>query len=247
MINEQRLEQLRTGITTTKLLSPKEKAEWLSLLDLMNEKQVSDLEEILSVKHAVPELVPSPAEVEQTPPKLTHISNLPAGMPGLSKATPPIKPKLAAPLDAQKTVHSRTNSDMANLTDPPMLATEQQDTSNRQRQPLTIKAGLAPVGTPPVRKKPQFELKSLEEVAGLDISSFRTFDSTTFLKSISSLVAVFGYFAVLQGFESSKLYQSYLTRGKSLLAGQSVEDKYMVTQEEFELIADVLQSIRVNR
>ncbi len=80
-------EKLKILIQTSAILSPSERAEWLALLDVMNDKQVFELEKILtvgqqsSVKAAVPDFRTSgvnlpPPSLRQVP-HLSHILNLP--------------------------------------------------------------------------------------------------------------------------------------------------------------------------
>ena len=62
-------EKLRALIQTSPILSPQEKAEWLALLALMNDKQMGELEKILTSGIKNPELaVENNAKKNQTPP-----------------------------------------------------------------------------------------------------------------------------------------------------------------------------------
>lgn len=55
MYNAQRNDIIREKIKVSKLLSDHEKADWLNLLELMNDKQFGELEEILAAEHPVEE------------------------------------------------------------------------------------------------------------------------------------------------------------------------------------------------
>lgn len=53
MYNPQRLDTIRENIKLSKLLSDHEKSDWLNLLELMNDKQLGELEEILAAEAPV--------------------------------------------------------------------------------------------------------------------------------------------------------------------------------------------------
>ena len=78
------IDKLRSLISSSAILSPSEKAEWLALLELMNDKQLGELEKILATaqKPAPAALPVQPQDSKSTPavkrmPQLSHIVNIP--------------------------------------------------------------------------------------------------------------------------------------------------------------------------
>ena len=47
-MNNQDLEKIRALVKTSTILSPEERAEWLALLEVMDDKQLGELEKILT-------------------------------------------------------------------------------------------------------------------------------------------------------------------------------------------------------
>lgn len=99
-MHPQQQERLKRMINSSQMLTSKEKEEWLDLLIVMNDKQVSELEAILATPAeqtapaATPPRTAAPAQapIQPTPapqavppsapnPPLSHISNLPSSLP----------------------------------------------------------------------------------------------------------------------------------------------------------------------
>lgn len=86
-MNQQQTEKIKLLVQTSAILSPSEKAEWLALLELMNDRQLMELEKILqsgSRNQALSQPVRPPVSAGLKPvspaaqtPKLSHILNLP--------------------------------------------------------------------------------------------------------------------------------------------------------------------------
>jgi len=272
--NDQKTENLRANITSSVLLTDHEKGDWLNLLELMNDKQVGELEEILKSSVTAP--------AKQKGPELSHISNLPTQMayvkpepkippvtsmsqtlpvtppqaPGARVIAPPVLPKVSdqplaqAVVNAPSKIHLQTQNASVNLS-PPLKSTIAKPIPTASESAISIRPdpkSVLPVKPAQViQKQVAATLNDLSDVVRLDITSFRKFDHQAIIDSFKNLVKGYGYFTVLQNFESSKLYKSYITKGKNLLAGESTEGLYTVSQEEFELIADILQFMRLNR
>lgn len=89
MLNEAHLDKIRRLIQASTLLNDQEKNDWLALLDLMNDKQLTELEEILATdqealtKSTIPQPKPTPIK------KITQ--------PAPSKPLPQPKPKPVLP------------------------------------------------------------------------------------------------------------------------------------------------------
>ncbi len=101
MFNVKRLDDIRNKIADSTLLEDHEKADWLNLLELMNDKQLGELEEILAKENLSNE--PEPIEklpgnpeqsvVAENMPQLSHLANIPMGMiKPRPKPTPPPAP-----------------------------------------------------------------------------------------------------------------------------------------------------------
>lgn len=287
MVTEKRLEKLRADITASKLMNDREKGDWLNLLELMNDKQIGELEEILKV--APPTASEGPTLTEQpsppTPPvktpvppaaplvpQLSHISNLPSAVsyekPDSFKPAP--ISKAVAPRPAPAPVHTSSGKYVPPKATPPLVPQMPKGSLVNLSKPVKdsmAKAAatqifkpvvppkperstphLAPVKTVPVKARQEpLRLDSMDDVANLDLTKFRSYDHSDLIPKFVALVRQYGYFNVLQAFEASKLYKSYLSKGKSMLAGESTEQKFTVKVEEFEQIVDLLLAIRINR
>lgn len=113
MSNPNKVEIIRKNIQVSTLLSDHEKADWLNLLDLMNDKQLGELEEILIAEpqqpkpsvNSAPASMSAPAQTPAQPfvqaplstpmqnmPPLSHIANVPTGV-NMSRVSPgPLPP-----------------------------------------------------------------------------------------------------------------------------------------------------------
>lgn len=229
MSNEQRIETLRQLIVVSTVLTESEKTEWLSLLELMNDKQLGELEEILAAdKPAAPPVssppTPPPATTPTPPPvppvsvgrmpQLSHISNLPSSV---SIPTPMPSPERVAPKPMP--------------TAPPPLSRE------------VTKPPAAP--TPQPKRDPiaTANFKDLSELIKLTPEDLRNYGDSI-LPAITQLVGKFGYFATSQSLETSPLFHSYLTTGKSRLQGTQPPAESALSQAEFELVTDILLAMR---
>ncbi len=109
-MNLQQIEKLKGLIQTSPVLNSAERDEWLMLLDLMNEKQMQELEKILasapaqsseSYKRQAPASMlpkPMPAVVATAPKEPLHLSHI-INLPKISEAPLMQKPQgRAAPL-----------------------------------------------------------------------------------------------------------------------------------------------------
>ncbi len=98
MLNQQKVAHLTALINQSKILTDKEKSDWLGLVELMNDKQLGELEDILVntkpqsqvAQSPNPETLkqPNPAKPDlssEVSPDLSHISNLPVGLTQMTK------------------------------------------------------------------------------------------------------------------------------------------------------------------
>lgn len=91
-MQQDREEKLKNLINSSSILTPGEKAEWVILVDVMNDKQAGDLEKILAsgiTETKAPAMNPNPATAGM--PQLSHIMNLPAA--SVSRPAPPLVPQ----------------------------------------------------------------------------------------------------------------------------------------------------------
>ncbi len=95
MHNDARLAQIKHLVESSTILTAQEKTDWLSLTSLMNDKQLSELEEILkqpqdatqSMQNVAP---PTSLPVSSIKPStLSHISNMPSQVSGQRTSTLP--------------------------------------------------------------------------------------------------------------------------------------------------------------
>ncbi len=230
MSSEQRIEKVRAEIQSSRLLDDHEKADWLNLLDLMNDKQVGELEEILQAQ--------SPAGAEPMLQTLSHISNLPTQM-GMQ----PVGAKAVQPLPRP-------------ISPPPMVARPQLRPAPSLFRPPSPAAKPQPVGaTPEPQARPMArsselqpaQFDDLENVDSFNLEQFRHYDPETIVAALQPLVLHYGYFTVVQHLESSKIYESYLATGKKLLTKTPLEERFNLTQAEFETMTDILQALRLNK
>jgi hypothetical protein len=229
MFNPQKIESIRQKIQTSTLLTDHEKADWLNLLELMNDKQLGELEEILgtSARVAMP---PQPAS--KMPP-LTHLANIPSDITLTQPPQPSPPPRPPQPPRAPAPAPARVPAPGA-------------------RPPAQPRPTPTPTPTPPeplarpVPKSP-FELNKLEEIAQLTVETLREVDLQSFVNTIRSAIMQHGYFNILQLLEQSPLYDAYIQSGSHRLKTTAPPEKSHLTQEEFEFMADLLQHMRFNR
>ncbi len=266
MLNEQKLKQIQYLIQTSTVLTQQEKTEWLTLVELMNDKQISELEEILQKpkqetlstagNFSAANDSASKLTNETKNPSLSHISNLPNQISQRPQSMPPVRPQSP----------SRPVSQMPPMTPkPPVTSTPViSNPVNPKPQPRVFqdfkRPSPQPVAkvnpTPAVSAVPQqrqsinsvvepVKLNSLEDVAKVTASVLHQQNREVFYKTITSLALGQGYFAVLTSFEQSPLYKDYLNFGKAMLSGSN--QNLALSKEEFEFVTDILMSLKVNR
>ena len=167
MFNVKRLSDIRAKIDASTILSPEEKGEWLGLLDLMNDKQLTELEEILASPQSTTP-AQQPARPTSKIPPLTHLANIPAGVgerpPAVKPATPlPVAPPL--PTTPPSTPPTAPQKPLAQPAKPPV--TNQAPPPSRPTEPFTPPSVLKPSKVPPPppvmprKEQPARELKPL--------------------------------------------------------------------------------------
>lgn len=258
MIDANKMQNLTQLVQTSSILNAQEKAEWLSLMGLMNDKQLSELEEILKSSGAAITGVttgPSPTPTSHVDvPSLSHLSNLPNRM--VDPRLNPKPPKSILPNGPEKDFAARsTLRPMSSPKQPEQPA--QPQISAQPKEPFTLKPP-APVQVTPTRPTISSPILSAEAAAaGLKLMALSDVEKLTaealhhqnranFFAAISALAEKEGYFQVLGKMEESPLYQDYLNYGKLILSGSS-GDHLPLSQEEFEFVTDLLQALKINR
>ena len=289
MLNEQKLKQIQNLVKNATVLSDQEKNEWMALIELMNDKQIAELEEILqkpkpepvaqpqpqpqvvampptrpvpsaSQAPSVPTPVPAPKPVSAS--SLSHISNLPnqlsdqkqdplvfqpAASPAAKSAAPPV-PSVTQPAPSRPAPIPMPRPSQTAPVRPrsiPMPPSSPKPTEAVPMPPVTPLS--IPQSTPRDVSSSMntMVLSKFEDIINLTSSALHQQNRETFHKTINELAAQYGYFQVVTNLEQSPLYQDYLNYGKSMLMGK--KDNLALSQEEFEFIADILLSLKVNR
>jgi hypothetical protein len=248
MLDEVKKQRIIQLVKASSILNEQEKMDWMSLLELMNDKQLQDLEEILKPKAPVvpPQNHTKPAESKaskQNPapqqPSLKHISNLPTQIspqrvvvptrpkPPVQPATVPTSKPVVAPSQAGVSLHNINPSKLEenNIVKPKEVF----------KQPPRTEA-----------KPSSLNLAKLEDVATLTASVLHHESRKSFYKAILQIATQMGYFQTLSYLETSPLYKDYINYGKIKLSNQASQ-QLPLTQEEFEFMTDLLLSLKINR
>ncbi len=271
MFNSNRVETIKKDIQTSTLLSDSEKSDWLSLLELMNDKQLGELEEILSAsppqtsKTAQPQQPTTPAPVKtppvQTMPPLSHIANVPSGVDmNRSQIANPIRPQAPAPTPSPAPISARPTPSPTLSNMPPRSAPPKPQPSASANNPVSpalapsaptpAQAVTAPASTPaPATQQSQsvFAIRQVEDLQQMSVDTIRNFSFQSIFNVVRSAIQENGYFAILQLVESSPLFSSYLSSGNKRLGGTSSATEPELTQAEFEFMTDLLRNMRFNR
>jgi hypothetical protein len=240
MITEQKSKQIQRLIKNSKVLSEQEKIEWQALLELMNDKQVVELEEILTPKSVEPKPVASTDGGQSS--SLSHISNLPSQL-SIHKTSPETLPTTPSSAPAPKPLPRPVAPIVSRPDTSPPLQSRPAPVS----EPTPVQPNLNPIQSTAVSSgaAQPITLSSLSDVAMLSSNALHQQNRQVFYKTINDFAAQFGYFQVVTSFEQSPLYKDYLDYGKSMLAGQ--KDGLALSHEEFEFVTDILLSLKVNR
>lgn len=242
MFNEKRIDDIRNKIKVSTLLSDHEKSDWLNLLDLMNDKQLGELEDILgmSVSSATVSSAPTATPGSQMPP-LNHISNIPS--------------------DVTMTFASQTATDAQKAPSIEKLVTVEQSSQPVVPKPLMPPKPILPPVAPIPRQaivqpskqgaNPEsLNLQDAQEIQAFTANTLRQFDFDSIVSAVRKTIERYGYFRILQLFEASELHKSYITTGKVMLGHASSKDalkpESMLTQAEFEFVTDLLRHMRFN-
>lgn len=268
MLNEKKIEEIRKNIQISTLLTDHEKSDWLNLLELMNDKQLSELEEILgattglSASPQVPQQqssasqshISTPISTPPVPPKppvppvtkmppLTHIANIPTDVSMNHAPTVPPKPQVPAqvpPVNQAKPSAPPTSSIPSRPIAPATTST---------KPPTAEKTPAAPQ-RPSGITLPRYKAEKMEDIQEFSLDTLRTYDLQSVVDAVRDQIQQHGYFKIVQYLEASPLYDSYINSGKERLrstSGQQVSNNSLLTQEELEFMTDLLRHMRFNR
>jgi hypothetical protein len=249
MFNEQRLKTIHGKIQASTLLSDHEKSDWLNLLELMNDKQLSDLENILTPPLASPTAF-TPSSVPSKP--LSHIANLPAGIADRKAEGVTHQELRAVPaksnkwLDDMKLVMSEkelpAGHAIPKASGITKLPAEKvvKDTPVRTVKEIEIEEDSDP------RAPLTWEPKTASDCSLLSVAIYRNMGAAKITQVLQQLVKTQGYAHVLHNLQQSKLYKTYVATGHNLLAAGPGEVKSVISKKEFEEIVDILRGIQVN-
>ncbi len=264
MLDEVKKQKIIQLVKSSNILTAQEKTDWLSLLELMNDKQITELEEILKPKTVEPVATPVqktsvvPKPVAQMPPKdnlvatkptkvqdlqqpqLSHISNLPNQ---ISEQRVPILPtKRPVSVVPNPKPEIPRNIPTSPKVSPQTPNLEAPSKLQATKPPVKVAA----IAEPLIRDKQPLSLSALEDVGGISASALHHETREQFYKIIIGFAGQFGYFQTLEYFRTSPLYRDYLNYGKTKLSGDS-DVKLALSHEEFEFITDLLLALKVNR
>jgi hypothetical protein len=254
MLNEKKIEEIRSRVQSSKLLSDHEKADWLNLIELMNDKQLADLEDILGSKP--PEETETSSVHMAAPPLAKPLPTPPPPMPAPEPVAPPVHmaapPKPAvAPAPAPPFQKPASEPALPPLAPLSHIANVPSDVALTHSLPTHVNSPeQIPAPTPAPEAKhtlqkstQQFTIEQPDDLKGLNIATLRNYDWHSIAEQVKKAIGEVGYFQILQIIESSALYEAYIQSGKMRLQGDPSE----VTQEEFEFMTDLLSSMRFNR
>jgi hypothetical protein len=251
MINDKKIVEIRGRIQTSALLTDHEKSDWLNLLELMNDKQLNELEEILNSgtgESGAASTAPAPGSaadlavpkyppVQQKMPPLNHISNLPTDLTMPSPASKSQTPLAQAP-SAQPThpnIHPPINR--------PFIPASPKHSSPKS----TESPAAAPVKDP---SRKTFQTDRVEDIQAFSIDTIRSYDLQSVVNAVRGLIQEYGYYKILHAMEASPLYDSYINSGQERLkasVGSPISNNSLLTQAEFEFMTDLLRHMRFNK
>lgn len=253
MLNEQKLKQIQSMVKTATVLSEQEKIEWLALIELMNDKQVTELEEILQKPKPVEVTLPA-SKIQSS--SLSHISNLPSVLsdrkpsgeailkPVPSPAPTPVKPA-PTPISAPTPIPMPAATSRTASVPMPTIDTFRPNPEPVPMPPVNPILDTPTVSEIPPLPPPSMDLTSFEDISKLTSTALHNQNREAFHKTINDLAGQYGYFQVVTAFEQSPLYKDYLDYGKGVLSGK--KEGLLLSQEEFEFVTDILLSLKVNR
>jgi hypothetical protein len=263
MLDEVKKQRIIQLVQTSNILNAQEKADWLSLLELMNDKQIGELEEILQPK-PIEEVVNKPKPAQVLPTKF----QIPESVPVPPKPPTPPKPQpkpIQQPFIEKSTLNHISNLPNQILDQHTFIPAKPQSLPQQfrpvnkipvaakpvpEKTPVKVTPVQPPVAAKPAvkqeEKPPALNFATLEDLAGVTRTVLKQEFRKNFYTSIINLTAQYGYFQVLAILEKSSLYKDYILYGRIKLSSESKQE-LPLSQEEFEFVTDLLLALKVNR
>ncbi len=257
-------EHLRKLVDASSILTPAEKADWLDMLVLMNDKQASELELILKAQQpaaassaptppAVPKNLPSSGAM----PPLSHISNLPSGL-GASIPRPQTRPAPRPSVSPPRAMpwQKQFQASMEEKELPPPKPASRPPVAPAPIKPVMPKPQAPRAPRPPVAPaedhRGPVNVETLSDVGAMTAATLRNTAFSDLLIRLQQLSKLEGYFNLLSYIEDSPLYKSYIATGQKVLSEKLHFDQAgridpnTLTKEEFEGFTDILRKIQIN-
>ncbi|HYF04588.1 MAG TPA: hypothetical protein VEA59_00285 [Patescibacteria group bacterium] len=255
--------KIKNLLETTKVLDAAEKQEWLTLLPLMNDKQLIDLESLLSVSAAPQEPVakreplksvgPPKIVSTQRPMDLSYINADPRVVDGIKPlpheplpVPPPApKPTPAQPLPVEPTPPPPGAQSILSTQAPPPVPQPPQvpipgdkPVDSRSESGMTKEEpGVAKV----VPSGPFNAPKSAQDIMALGPDAVKAGAVGTLVGVLQHFITSWGYFNLLFLVHKSPLYAAYLTYGQNKLDGKPDNT---FTDAEFSQLIDMFLALR---
>lgn len=254
------LEPLKQKVKTSDLLTAKEKQEWLFLLPKMSQVQLEELQELLAIH------LPPPKTSAVVPPAKPKSFGSPTVVPpGRVQQVPEPPPRLT---DLQSPRPPRADRDLQPPQPPPALHITPPSVPEAMPPPQPVIS--IPIPAPPAEyanlddaQKPPLEAvslppltsfaaptRSVEDLHSVTVMALRQAPSIfVFLeelgKKMKEAMARQNLNAdeVMQSFEQSPLYKTYLEAGLKIMDGQ---EPATLTRSEFEAMTDFRTTLRKN-
>lgn len=272
MFNVKRIDDIRHKIQDSTIMADHEKSDWLNLLELMNDKQLGELEDILSATSAMTDsqstsqtlsasqatqsvqssLQPtqpqssaqqsSSATARNLPP-LKHLANIPADLNMTHSVPPPVARTVSAQSKpVQPPASSVPPKPVNHQVAPPAHSTK----LVQPTKPVQPTRPAQPIQTPksaePAKPREELVLQSVSEIQNFTVETLRGYDLQSIINAVLAAIQQNGYFRVLQILETSPLYQAYIESGKAMLN----KTESPLSRDEFEFITDLLRHMRFN-
>lgn len=257
------LEKIKQLIAKSLILQDHEREEWLMMAETMNDKQLSDLESILtqdkptvvnSAAQNNPTVPTRPLPHLQNAPKPASVQQMPPGSHGVSKSVPAVQPLLV--LNARKTV----TPPAAPLPQKPIPVKPfpvAPPTQVQERFPTdhTTKGLLDSLRTLTL-KKPELagmetsvsvsSIRSLSDASRVNLKVLRSLGRDALRTGLQQLMPQYSYHDVLFAFEQSPVYQLFLLTGNTLLQNSNPvtslpesDSEAVLSQEEFTFLTEL--------
>lgn len=262
------IEKLKSLIERSQLLTDAERGDWLSLLMVMNDKQMAELETILLTHVAAPGPTSHSANIP-----LGHINNVPEevvtekqiphalfheGGVNRNTSNDDWLAHLSATLKEKELPAPQPKAPLAAHTSKPMSSLVLKPKVERPvptMPPVAPKTkveeprvpAIAPRAAPTTAELPTVDsIADLSGVEAVGIQTLRASGNRPLGDKLKQCVLQYGYFETLFALEKSPLFVQYLEAGKEMLMNDTKGPSTM-TKTEFEIVTDLLRGLQINK